>query len=160
MYKLHHYGIRGHILQWFKSYLYNRKQFTLLSGKSSDSQSLLCGVPQGTILEPLLFLIYFNDINTATKLGKIRLFADDSNVFLIGKDIERIFKLANDVLIELDIWFTCYKLTVNFNKTNYMIYKPSVNTNNVIQSLNLSVTINKQGRLSYIEPGSNEPAEK
>ena len=60
--KLEHYGVRGVLLDWFKSYLSGRKQFVCFNGESSDCKEILCGVPQGSVLRPLLFLLYINDL--------------------------------------------------------------------------------------------------
>ena len=81
--KLQHCGIRGKSLNWFKSYLIDRKQFTKVNGISSDLQPLHdCGVPQGSVLGPILFLLYINDIHQAIKEGTIKLFDDDTNFFI------------------------------------------------------------------------------
>ena len=79
--KLHHYGVTGIALDWFISYLSNRSQFVKIQDSSSDLLNITCGVPQGSILGPLLFILYMNDIINASTLATFILFADDTNIF-------------------------------------------------------------------------------
>ena len=80
--KMPHYGIRGHILDWFKSYLNNRKQFTHINHTNSDLNSISCGVPQGSILGPLLFILYINGILNISPLMHTILSADDITIII------------------------------------------------------------------------------
>ena len=79
--KLEHYGIRDNMLDWFQSYLSDRKQHVDINGKSSDLLDIACGVPQGSVLGPLLFLIYINDLPNISKILNFYLFADDTNIY-------------------------------------------------------------------------------
>ena len=90
--KLEHYGVRGLVNDWFKSYLSDRKQFVSINGHDSNLVSLLYGVPQGSVLGPLLFLIYINDLNQAIKFCKVHHFADDTNLLHFSKSITRLKK--------------------------------------------------------------------
>ena len=125
--KLNHYGIRGTVLDWFSSYLENRQQFTYINKTSSNIKAINYGVPQGSVLGPLLFLIYTNDIvNSLTyhaNKTKIRLFADDTNVFLSANSPFELKQLMTEVLKDLFQWFSANKLTVNLDKTCYTIFK-------------------------------------
>ena len=76
------YGVRGIAHAWFKSYLSNRSQYVTIQGKSSTTMSLKHGVPQGSILGPLLFVIYINDIPNINKFAKFILYADDANIII------------------------------------------------------------------------------
>ena len=87
--KLYHYGVRGIPYEWFKSYMSNRQQFVSYNNHQSKKKTIKCGVPQGSILGPLLFLIYINDMVTASHLLFSILFADDTNVFVTGKTLIR-----------------------------------------------------------------------
>ena len=96
--KLYHYGIRGNLNKWFESYLAVRSQYVLFNGKTSDTRNVNCGVPQGSILGPLLFILYINDLSNVSDILFYVLFADDTNVFLNGKDIKIIL---NTMQLEL-----------------------------------------------------------
>ena len=80
------YGIRGPIHKWFKSYLTDRLQFVSILGFDSDKRSIKHGVPQGSVLGPLLFLIYINDLHNAIKHSQTYLFADDTNLLNINNN--------------------------------------------------------------------------
>ena len=120
--KLQHYGIRGKANDWLRSYLGNREQYVTIDGKESSKKYLKFGVPQGSILGPLLFIIYINDIPGILKLAKFILYADDANIILTGENMqeieEKFTKLAN-VLVE---WVDSNGLALNLKKTNYMIF--------------------------------------
>ena len=120
--KLEYYGIRGIPLKWFKSYLSNRQQCVSINGVSSTLKHITCGVPQGSILGPLLFVIYINDIvECSPSLTKI-LFADDTNLFHSDKDVLKLFRTVNHELFTLSEWFKANKLSLNAKKTHYILF--------------------------------------
>ena len=98
LYKLFHYGIRGCAYNWFASYLSNRKQFVSYNGVQSDKQTIECGVPQGSILGPLLFLVYINDLPDICQHTFPVLFADVTNLFFSGKNIDYLEQIINTEL--------------------------------------------------------------
>ena len=121
--KLYRYGIRGQAHRWFSSYLQNRSQFVLFHNSESDKASILCGVPQGSILGPLLFLVYINDLQYVSKLVTPIMYADDTNLFLSGSDLRNLTATLNNELSKYMTWMSCNKLSVNITKTNYMIFR-------------------------------------
>ena len=104
--KLHHYGIRGVAYNWFQSHLPDRQQFVCANGHDSNHLSITCGVPQGSVLGPMLFLLYINDLPNASESLTFHLFADDTNMYYASKnliDLELFFKL-NHELIAIAEW--------------------------------------------------------
>ena len=93
--KLEYYGVRGIANEWFKSYLSGRKQYVSISGHDSDVKAIEVGVPQGSVLGPLLFLIYINDMHNAITYSTTRHFADDTNLLIKGKNLKQMKKHLN-----------------------------------------------------------------
>jgi len=122
LHKLSYYGIRGHTYFWLKNYLEGRSQYTFVNKTPSESREITVGVPQGSVLGPLLFLIYVNDIGKCVNNAKTRLFADDTNLFLTGKSILQLQSEANESLACLHNWFVANKLTLNVEKTCFTVF--------------------------------------
>lgn len=120
--KLEYYGFRGISKFWFIDYLKNRTQYVYFKGKKSKAMSITCGVPQGSILGPLLFLLYINDLSMTSSILKFVLFADDTNVFLSHSSYDLLFKIANDELIVIADWFKINRLSLNLEKTNFILF--------------------------------------
>jgi hypothetical protein len=134
--KLQFYGIRGIALDWFKSYLCNRNQFVCFNGYSSTYLPITCGVPQGSILGPLLFLIYINDICNIAKMAHIILFADDTNIFLADHNLYNLICNINKEVDLISKWFQMNKLSLNVSKTNFVLFKSPKKSYNNNQILN------------------------
>ena len=124
--KLEHYGFRGVASNWFCSYLSNRKQFTYVNGCNSHLGTINTGVPQGSVLGPILFTLYVNDMANASQLQP-RLFADDTNIFASGRDIDALVQDTNIKLQKLHNWFKANRLKLSIKKTSHCIYSPKRN---------------------------------
>ena len=124
LHKLEYYGIRGVCNDWFKSYLSDRKQFVSINGYNSDLMPVDCGVPQGSVLGPLLFLIYINDLHKAIQYCKVHHFADDTNLFHTSKSVKNLNKLVNRNMKHLNNWLSVNKISLNVEKTEVVIFKP------------------------------------
>ena len=120
--KLENIGIRGVALDWFQSYLSNRYQQVLCNGSLSTLRLIKHGVPQGSILGPLLFLLFINDLPNASHLLHFLLFADDTNIFVSHKSYDKLIELMNQELIHVNNWFIANKLSLNVSKTNYILF--------------------------------------
>ena len=107
-------GIRGHILDWFKSYLNNRKQFPHVNNTNSDFNSISCGEPQGSILGPLLFILYINDILNISNFMLTILFADDTTILIKFDTASKAIISMNRELEKLSIWLTANKLSLKY----------------------------------------------
>ena len=121
--KLHIYGVRGTVNDWFRSYLSNILQLVDVDGTWSSTLPIRCGVPQGSILGPLLYLIYVNDIGNSCK-SNILSFADDTTLYISHSDIHQLFLTANEQLDYLFNWFCANRLSLNANKTKYIVIRP------------------------------------
>ena len=121
--KLYAYGIRGALLKWFESYLTGRTQYVAFNGTNSDIHYVKCGVAQGSIPGPLLFILYMymNEICSVSKLLITLLYADDTRVMLSGKDLND-FAVLNVELLSLSDWLKSNKLSLNTQIIFFMVF--------------------------------------
>ena len=111
--KLNVYGIRGVANKWLQNYLANRKQYVVINDDCSDLLDMTCGVPQGSVLGPILFIIYINDICNVSDVVKCVLFADDTNIFCSERNLTDLQLTLNRELGKLFVWFSVNKLSLN-----------------------------------------------
>ena len=140
--KLHHYGIRDGSLNLFKSYLQNRKQYVVINNAKSETVDITTGVPQGSILGPLLFIIYINDLPNASNIFHSIMYADDTNLSASLQSIkstnpnETVDTLINKELSKISEWLGLNKLSLNVKKSKYIVHKM---TNKKVDNLQLNV---------------------
>ena len=137
--KLNHYGIRGVTNEWFRSYLFQRKQFVQVNNFKSSIKEIQCGVPQGSTLGPLLFLIYINDMNTLFNQCVVRHFADDTNILFYNKKLKTIETVLNHELKKIVDWLRANKLSLNEIKTEFIIFRSPQK----LLTTNISIKLNK-----------------
>ena len=121
LHKLHLYGIKGIALNWFRSYLSNGKQHCQANDHLSQPLEIVCGIPQGSILGPLLFLIYVNDLPNCLKYTSCNMFADDTQIYTSSSNIDSIANTLNEDLANVSDWMRANKLSLNASKTEYMV---------------------------------------
>ena len=123
--KLQGYRISGTALKLINSFLSNRYQneHVGFNGNASSRPSISCGIPQGSVLGPLLFLLYINDIALVSNLLFLLLFADESNVFVTGRDIDAMIDQVNTEMAKIVPWLNANKLTLNMRKTHFIVFK-------------------------------------
>ena len=119
--KLCHYGVAGKELHWFKSYMSNRKQCCKVNGRVSKLQHIKCGVPQGSCLGTLLFLIYVNDLPFALNRTKATMFADDASISYSSRSVTDLTQVINTDLDSIRLWLQGNILSLNVAKTQSMI---------------------------------------
>ena len=136
---MYHCGVRGCAHYWFTSYLSNISQSVTYNGVKSDLKNIKRGVPQGSILGQLIFLLYINDLAYACERAFPVLFADDSNSFISDKNPNHVQQMINDELKDIVTWLRASKLSLSINKTHYMLF-----SNKNIAQPNITTEIDKQ----------------
>ena len=125
--------------EWIKDYLHNRQQYVTFKTAISSHQYIICGVPQGSILGPLLFILYIKDIATVSSILFPILYADDTNLFLNGEDIKELINMMNKELQNIVEWLNVnklnFKLSLNVKKTQFMVFVSSSNFVPVVSNL-------------------------
>lgn len=151
--KLSFYGINGTALKLFSTYLSKRPQYVNFNGHSSDFVTITTGVPQGSILGPLLFLIYINDISKASPLLQTLSYADDTTftfIFNSKDDPDTISQIINTEMSKVDDWLTVNKLSLNVDKTKFMIFaKPNSSVPNITPSIR-QISIEKVSEFNFL----------
>ena len=109
---------------WFRSYLQDRMEFTSGNGYEFNMRQLKNGVPQGSVLGPLLFILFINDLNLAVQYSSVHQFADDTNLLVVEKSLKQLNKKVNRNLKLTVEWVRANKLSLNANKTEIIIFKP------------------------------------
>ena len=137
-----YYGVSQLEHTWFQSYLANRQQQCHVNGSLSTKKEIICGVPQGSILGPLLFLIYINDLPNCLKKTAPCLYADDTQIFASFHDPVELANDINSDLVNVMNWLNVNKLQSHSSKTKLMIIGSKQNLNNKAGDLNSSITLN------------------
>ena len=123
--KLELYGIRGVPLLWFTSYLKNREQSVSVAGHQSSNRTMNVEIPQGSILGPILFLLYINDLSQISNIFSVILYADDTTLLANNPDYSTLMRSINNELDNIKEWLKANRLSLNLDKTfSLLFYKP------------------------------------
>ena len=144
--KLDKYEVRGIQHDWFKSYLTNRKQYVRIANNDLDMLTMTCGVPQGSTLGPLLFLIYLNGMPNCSNKLQFRIFADDTNVFYSNSSIDEVESVMNIEIEKLFRYCATSKLSINLKKTNFILI---TNSNKKVRDIQIK-NIEKRDFIKYL----------
>ena len=149
--KLEAYGIRGNMHDLLSSYLSNRQQYTECNGAQSENNVIKCGVPQGSTLGPLLFLLYVNDLPLHTKFY-VNLFGDDTVLMLKNRNIDHLQQQVTEQLNGINDWMIYNRLSINYSKTTYFITQPR-SKRKLLNEINIKMgklTIQEQNNAKYL----------
>ena len=133
--KLRTYGMRGVVLDWLTSYLTNRQQYTQFANNTSGNLEIKCGIPQGSVLGPKLFILFLNDICDVSTLLHFVLFADDTNFYCSANNIDELIQKMEQEMVKLKKWFDINKLSLNLKKTKFMVFSKRKKTENMVLSM-------------------------
>ena len=146
--KMHTYGVQGLALRWFEDYLYNIKQYVNYNCYKSNYELIKCGVSQGSIPGPLLFLLYISDLSSVSQACFSILFADDTNMFIAGRNVNEMCNQLNADLFRVQEWLHCNKLSLNVLKPHYMIF---THRNKLIDDISIIIDSTKISQVYVIK---------
>ena len=155
LYKLNYYGVRGIPLRWFQSYLHNRYQYTVFNEYSSGRSLVKNGVPQGSILGPLLFVLYVNDIIKSSDKFEFTMYADDTTLFYTQPNVLDLEHNVNFDLCKVSKWFKANRLLINKKKTNFMTFCLNITfeTSNSLSNITIcidSIPLKKVNAVNFL----------
>ena len=142
--KLNLMGVRGTCLKWFESYLGERKHFVEIGGHASYIANLSSSVPQGSVLGPLLFILYVNDMNNCCTDANLVHYADDTTALFCHENLTSLYEMMNTQLNNIDNWLRANRLSINISKTKYMIFSSR-------QSESQSVVVMRNLKIKRVE---------
>lgn len=150
--KLQNYGIRGTAHDLIANYLTNRQQIVSISGTKSSRKSITCGVPQGTVLGPLLFILYVNGLLKMLLQGKVVSYADDTAIFYEAQTWQILKEIAETDFLKVINWFKFNKLSMNVKKTKYISFTPYAQTSPNIENLRVhpDIIIPRANSIKYL----------
>ena len=147
--KLKYYGIKETSYNWFKSYLCETLQYTQIKDSESSLKAVSHGVPQGSVLGPLLFILFINDMHTSVKHGKVHHYADDTNLLLKSNSLKKINRQINHDLSLITHWLRANKISLNTTKTEIIIFRPK--KKQITKHLNFRISGQKVNTCSSVK---------
>uniref|UniRef100_A0A8C6LUY9 Reverse transcriptase domain-containing protein n=1 Tax=Nothobranchius furzeri TaxID=105023 RepID=A0A8C6LUY9_NOTFU len=147
--KLCKYGIKGMALKWITSYLTDRQQYVQINNTKSHINNITCGVPQGSVLGPKLFIIYINDIVEASNILKCTLFADDTTFYYSGDNVEQMIEVIQAEMKKIKLWFDGNKLSLNSDKSCFMIFSNTNSNDEILLNID-EINIKRVQEVKYL----------